>query len=276
MISKSSFAVLLMILFCSSTAFALNPSRTYKQKPDKFNLKFEQKEVKTNDGAATLKVWHIASKKKTTNVVLIAHNGEGNMGDHLDRAVALSDTFNVVMFDYRGYGESSEFEIDNNMYVYPHFQDDMASMIDHVRKTHSNRFSLYGWGIGGGLALGVGFGRVETRAIVADTPFLSMEDLEERFSSWDEPMEVPFAGYERRYEPETALANGPGKHLEAVGLIVGSNDKVMKKADMVKLKNLQKKLVKGVYVVENPDRKDNFRTDKAAYTAKLKSWLAPK
>ncbi len=31
------------------------------------------------------------------------------------------------------------------------------------------------------------------------TPFISMEDLEERFSDWDEPMEVPFAGGEGRY-----------------------------------------------------------------------------
>ena len=41
------------------------------------------------------------------------------------------------------------------------------------------------------------------RRIIADTPFLSMEDLEERFESWDEPMDVPFAGYDR------ALAHGP-------------------------------------------------------------------
>ena len=29
---------------------------------------------------------------------------------------------------------------------------------------------------------------------IADTPFLSMEDLEDRFSDWDAPMEVPFTG----------------------------------------------------------------------------------
>lgn len=34
---------------------------------------------------------------------------------------------------------------------------------------------------------------------IADTPFFSMEDLEERFASWDEPMEVPFTSGEGRY-----------------------------------------------------------------------------
>jgi hypothetical protein len=43
--------------------------------------------------------------------------------------------------------------------------------------------------------------------IIADTPFLSMEDLETRFESWDEPMEVPF----------TAAADGFGPVVLAIG-----------------------------------------------------------
>ena len=49
------------------------------------------------------------------------------------------------------------------------------------------------------------------RGIIADTPFLSIEDLERRFEDWDTPMEVPFAGYDRAYGPvvlNTGAAEG--------------------------------------------------------------------
>lgn len=45
------------------------------------------------------------------------------------------------------------------------------------------------------------------KGIIADTPFLSIEDLEGRFSGWEEPMEVPF----------TASAEGFGPVVMSVG-----------------------------------------------------------
>lgn len=260
----------------SFAAFALNPSRTYKQLPDKFNMKYTEHKVKTNDGKAELVIWDFpCSTKQTTELILIAHNGEGNMADYLRRVDAFRGQMNVVIFDYRGYGKSSEFEIDNNMYIYPHFQDDMETMIDWCRKQHVQTFNLYGFGIGAGMSLGIGFGRPEVKKIIADTPFLSMEDLETRFEDWDEPMEVPFAGYEKRFEPSTATAEAPGKFLEKVLLIVGSNDIIFKTDDMKGMMKVNKtKFTKEPYVVENPDRRDNFKASKDAYVKRCLAFLS--
>jgi pimeloyl-ACP methyl ester carboxylesterase len=270
---------LLLLAFCFAgiqQLLALNPSRTYKQLPEKYNMEYKAFTVKTTDGDAELRAWYFPAKSnKTTSLVLIAHNGEGNMADYLRRV----DQFinmgqNVVTFDYRGFGESSEFEIDNNMFIYPHFQNDMESMIDHCRREYGQTINLYGWGIGAGLALGIGWNRPEVSKIIADTPFLSMEDLEERFSNWDEPMEVPFAGYEKRFEPQYSLESDPSKTLSGVLLIIGSNDILFTPGDMKTLKNLQPKFVNGPFVVENPDRKDNFQVDKAAYADAISSFLS--
>jgi len=274
---KTPIIALLLTLLISGAVNALNPSRTYKQKPEKYNMKYEAKKVKTNDGNAELNSWYFPAKEKTTNLILIAHNGEGNMADYLKRVDAFLSTHNVVIFDYRGYGESSEFEIDNNMYIYPHFQDDLETMIDHCRKEHVQTFSLYGWGIGGGLTLGIGYGRTEIKKIIADTPFLSMEDLEERFESWDEPMEVPFAGYEKANEAKTAVTEAPGKNLTGVKLIVGSNDILFTTEDYKTLQKSSPKMINGdIYVVENPDRKDNFTIDNEAYTKVVLGFLKGK
>lgn len=275
---RNYISLLVLILMTSTAAFGLNPSRTYEQLPTKYNMEYTEHKVKTNDGNAELTAWYFPGNVKSTRLVLIAHNGEGNMADYLRRVDQFTSVgFNVVTFDYRGFGSSSEFEIDNNMYIYPHFTDDYESMIDFCRQQFVQSFEVYGWGIGGGLSLGVGWNRNEVRHIIADTPFFSMEDLEERFSSWDEPMEVPFAGYDKRFEPIYSLDSEP-KTLKNVDknvlLIIGSNDILMKVSDMETLQGKQKKIVdKDIYVVENPDQKDNFKIDRSAYFKRIRTFL---
>ena len=274
---KILFSLFVALIFGVQAGFALNPSRTYKQLPDKYNMKYTAHTAKTSDGAK-LKVWHFEANKKTTRLILIAHNGEKNMAEYLRRVDQFTSIgYNVVTFDYRGFGESSDFEIDNNMYIYPHFQDDVKGMIDFVRKTFVQTFDFYGWGIGAGLGLGIGWNRNEIKRIVADTPFLSMEDLENRFSSWDEPMEVPFAGYDKKFEPIYSMDNDPvmlKNNYKEILLIVGSNDILFKESDYAEMmKKKKKNFVKSVYVVENPDRKDNFRVKKAEYFGKMSDFL---
>ncbi|MEM0996021.1 MAG: alpha/beta hydrolase [Bacteroidota bacterium] len=277
------FFLLFTVFFTSSSLFALNPSRTYKQLPDKYNMKYEAFMVPTEDGAK-LKAWYFPANVNTTRLVLISHNGEGNMADYLRRVDQFTSIgFNVVTYDYRGFGESSEFEVDNNMFIYPHFQDDMKAMIDFCRKQFVQTFHLYGWGIGAGLSLGIGWNRNEVKAIIADTPFLSMEDLETRLEDADEPfggMEVPFAGYDKKYEPVYSVDNQAAtlkNNFKNVLLIIGSNDALFKLADMEKIAAKQKKMFeKKIFVVENPDRKDNFRVDRAAYFTRMGEFLSGK
>lgn len=265
---------LILLSLISLQSVALNPSRTYKQRPDAFNMVYEEHKVAVPDGA-TLVAWYFPANVKTTKLILISHNGEGNMADNLSRAEQFSSSgYNVVMYDYRGFGESSEFEMDNNMYIYPHFQDDVKAMIDFCRTKFVQTFYMYGWGIGAGLSLGIGYHRPEVKRIIADTPFLSMEDLEKRFSSWDTPMEVPFAGYEKKHEPIYSLDLAPASNLEKVILIIGSNDILYKIADMKTLQAKQKKLVSTIYEVTNPNRLDNFMVDKAAYFGAITKFLS--
>ncbi len=270
--------VLLFLCAIFQQSYALNPSRTYKQLPDKYNMKYETHTVATKDGAK-LKVWYFPyGKARTSKIIIICHNGEGNMADYLRRVNQFASMgYNVVTFDYRGFGESSDFEIDNNMYVYSHFVTDLNAIINFCSKKSSNPIDIYGWGIGAGLSLGVGYNRSEIRKIIADTPFLSMEDLENRFESWEKPMEVPIKSFDKKYEPMKMLDNPPVTakgQTKKIKLIIGSNDKTFKKSDMEKLVKKRPKIFdKSIYVVENPDRKDNFKVSESAYMKELKVFL---
>jgi pimeloyl-ACP methyl ester carboxylesterase len=232
---------------------------------------YDEVRVTVPDGAE-LNAWYFPSNVVTTQLILISHNGEGNMADNL-RLVDQFRTngYNVMIYDYRGFGESSAFAIDNDMYIYPHFQDDLKAMIDYCRQEHAGTFDLYGWGIGAGLSLGIGWNRPEIKHIIADSPFLGMSDLEERFASWDKPMEVPFAGYEKKYEPINAVQLQPQAGLLGVMLIVGSNDPLYSPEDYQELKHA---LIKTIYVVDNPERLNNFSLDKAAYWGAIKKFLS--
>lgn len=263
----------IVCVLMTNLSFALNPSRTYKQRPDKYNMEYQEVKVKTEDGAE-LNAWYFPTEKKNAELVLISHNGEGNMADYLRRVDQFRSNYNVVIYDYRGFGESSEFEIDNNMYIYPHFQSDFLAMVDYCRAKYTSQFHLYGWGIGAGLSLGIGYHRQEVKKIIADTPFFSMEDLENKFGSWDEPMEVPFAGYDKKYEPIYALDEAPNSRLQGILLIIGSNDPLYSPDDMKSLQQKQKKLIeKDVLVVEGSDGKDNFKKNKAAYFKRISEFL---
>lgn len=276
--TRTLFAMMMVTMVSATAAFALNPSREYKQLPVKYNMVYEEHDVTTSDGA-TLKAWYFpATETKTTQLMLMCHNGEGNMADYLRKVDQFrTNGYNVVIFDYRGYGKSSDFAIDNNMYLYPHFQDDVKAMIDFCRQKYVLAFNMYGWGMGAGLALGIGYNRPEIKKIIADTPFLSMEDLEKRFSTWDTPMEVPFAGYDKKFEPIYSLDAEPvvlKNGYKNVLLIIGSNDILFKVDDMKALQKKQPKVVaKDIYVVTNPDRIDNFTVDKAAYFKVISTFM---
>lgn len=264
----------IVCVLMTNLSFALNPSRTYKQRPDKYNMEYQEVKVKTEDGAE-LNAWYFPCGKKNAELVLISHNGEGNMADYLRRVDQFRSDYNVVIYDYRGYGESSEFEIDNNMYIYPHFQNDFLAMIDYCRAKYTSQFHLYGWGIGAGISLGIGYHRQEVKKIIADTPFFSMDDLEGRLGNLENPLEVPFAGYDKKHEPLYALDEAPSSRMQGVLLIIGSDDALYKLEDMKTLQQKQKKLIeKDIFVVEGSDGRDNFKKDKAGYFKRIKDFLA--
>lgn len=259
-----------------SLAGAVEPKAAYDQLPDKVGLTFEAFDVDTADGAR-LHGWWIPNTNKKARTIVFVPDGTGNMGDDLARVQALATLgYHVVTFDYRGFGASSAFEMDPKMHLYPHFQDDVAAAIGWATRKAGGPVDLLGWGIGAGLGLGIGWGRADVARIVADGPFLSIEALEKTFSSWDPQPEVPFAGYEKKHEPIFSLDGAPGiapKLEKRVLLITGSDDRICRPADLEALRAKQPNVVGGVVVVPNPERKENFQADPAAYTAAVGTFL---
>ena len=259
----------LLMLLNAHDSSALAPSREYKVKPEKYGMTYKEEKVATKDGA-TLNAWFFETTKKTTNWIVISGSGDGNMSDNIEIAGQfLSSGWNVCMYDYRGYGTSSEFAIDPDTYIYPQFNNDLNAVLDYLRKTRAiTKFDLYGINIGGGISLGVGMNRPETRKIIADGPWTGLEPMKKKIKEKKgKDAIIPF-GFDKNMEPMYACDKSR-PNVRGVMIIVSPQDEMLNPTDMKLLKCATQ-----TYIVTNsPSNAQNFSTDKNAYFERVSKFL---
>jgi uncharacterized protein len=257
------------VMICGQGMSALNPSKEYKVRPDKYGMTYKEEKVLTKDGA-TLNAWFFETAKKTTNWIIISNSGDGNMADDIEIASQfLSSGWNVAMYDYRGYGASSDFAIDPDTYIYPQFITDLNAMADYLRKSRAiTKFDLFGRNIGGGLSLGVGSNRPETRKIIADGPWTGLEVMKKKFKDLKQKeITLPF-GYDKNYEPMYACDRAR-PNIKGVLLIVSTKDEFLNPQDMKSLRCV----TSSYYVQASSNNSENFSADKNTYFEKVTKFL---
>jgi uncharacterized protein len=266
---KNILTASILLLFAIQT-FALNPSRAYKIKPEKYGMMYKEEKIGTKDGA-TLNAWFFSVPKKVvTNWVVMSGSGDGNMADDLEIASQfLSAGWNVCMYDYRGYGASSEFSIDADTYIYPQFATDLNAVLDYLRKSRAiTKFDLYGKNIGAGLSIGVGSQRPETRKVIADGPWTSLEQMKKKLKEKRQQEVITPFGYDKKFEPLFGCDKSV-PHLKGVLVIVSAQDELVNPQDIAQLK-----CVNSTYVVkDSPNNGENFSTDKNTYFEKITKFL---
>jgi uncharacterized protein len=83
------------------------PAREILQTPAAAGLRFADVAPRTEDGEQ-LHAWWIPATAPTIAHVLLCHGNAGNVGDRIPHLALLSAAgFDVLAFDYRGYGRSS-------------------------------------------------------------------------------------------------------------------------------------------------------------------------
>jgi uncharacterized protein len=83
------------------------PSRSIVEMPHSAGLDYLDLEIETDDGER-LHGWWIGARTKALGHLLLCHGNAGNVGDRVLHAALLTATgFDVLLFDYRGYGRSS-------------------------------------------------------------------------------------------------------------------------------------------------------------------------
>jgi pimeloyl-ACP methyl ester carboxylesterase len=143
---------LTLLLLQTVSAWASKPMADWVATPDSMGLHYKSLTLTTPDHMQ-LAAWLIAPvagvpDQHTTMVV--AGNDWGNMSYSLYQARALAaGGYRVLLFDYRGFGHSAAFVINQNQLYYPEFATDLgAALAEARRQSPQQRVGIIGFSMG--------------------------------------------------------------------------------------------------------------------------------
>lgn len=255
--------------------FALKPSSSYDVKPSDFGISYEEVNIVTADNV-TLRGWLMKPSETSYKIVIISHHGIGNMSAMIEVAAQfLSLGYNVLTYDYRGFGQSDAFEIKSDFFIYAQFEKDLNAAIDYIRKYHAkNRtIHLYGVGIGAGLSLAVGAMRCDVISkIIADSPYSTLQEVKQDFkNAYGKELFMPLAYDKNMLEPYHGLST-KGASLNGILIIAGDKDPVFSVKVAKKLSSIRSSISR-IYIVKGATMETTFTTNKEEYFKQIKNFL---
>ena len=175
-----SFVILLIALFSGiGNCHAIIPDTVYIRKPESMGLIYKNLEVITNDGSK-IETWFFPAQSplsegelrdlngnrrtyetqnETKRPTIIVCNGDaGNMA-YFQLYLAKSWTsrgFNVVTFDWRGFGKSSPFAMDRNYLCYTEMLKDYRAVVrttSEQEEVLNGAIAVVGWSTGAYLSM---------------------------------------------------------------------------------------------------------------------------
>ena len=181
-----------------ATRFFFYPSKEHVGSPAEAGLVYDLVTIPAEDGAP-LEAWYFPARAveggTSQALVVHAHGNGGNLSNHWPVAVGLTQRgFDVLTFDYRGYGRSP------GRVTRSRAAADVRSVLDHASaraRREGIPLVLLGQSMGAALALEVAPERSDLAAVVADSPFSSWSRI-----AWHH------YGRGRWYSPVVKLALG--------------------------------------------------------------------
>ena len=149
------------------------PSAVCEQTPADFRLAYREVAIETEDGER-LHGWWLPSGSVSLGHVLLLHGNAGNVCDRLMHAELLvAAGFDVLLFDYRGYGRSTGRPSEHGTY-----RDARAALaaLEDQPGVDGSRIVYVGESLGGAVALALAIERAPM-ALVLQSAFSSVRDM---------------------------------------------------------------------------------------------------
>jgi uncharacterized protein len=149
------------------------PSREILQTPAAAGLRFSDVALRTEDGER-LHGWWIPASAPAIGHVLLCHGNAGNVGDRVPHVALLSAAgFDVLAFDYRGYGRSSGRPTEQGT-----FHDAIAARDALLREeaVDAARIVYLGESLGGAVALALSI-ELPPAGLILQSAFTSVRDM---------------------------------------------------------------------------------------------------
>ncbi len=178
----AAYALLLVVLFIFQAKliyFPNTPSRTLERGPDSIGLAFESVDIVAEDGVR-LHGWYIPADDRR-GVVLFSHGNAGNMSHRLDSIKIFNDLgLDVLIFDYRGYGESDGSPSEQGTYK---DGDAVWRYLTEYRAIADAEIIVFGRSLGAAIATYIASEHTPGGLIV-ESGFTSVPDLAAKIYPW--------------------------------------------------------------------------------------------
>jgi dipeptidyl aminopeptidase/acylaminoacyl peptidase len=233
----------------SCNTFAIKPDSVYDISPTFYGLMYKTYDIPTKD-SLFLKAWFIPaqksiskdsitafrkSKKKrhyfelnsSDNPTIIMANGDASNMCQLIHYVNILSTngFNVVTFDWRGFGESSKWSYEKGLVVSEFFVFDYNAVVDFVVKMpeiDSNRIGVYGFSTGAYISFIISSMRPEISAIAGRAFFTSYPALVSNIAKIEPSKQILLnSHFDIKYNALKLASN----IFQPIFFIVGADDK---------------------------------------------------
>lgn len=184
---KNLIAILIFSALTTGAAFSIAPQREYSTTPATLGIPYDSLSIPTPDGER-LCAWYIPTDSSDkAPIVVIAGGDVGNMSDQLNHAryYAQFAGANALLFDYRGFGASTDFETRENVVAYPQYGTDLEAILNFLKflPGDTNKIYIHGLSMGAGLALSVAAIREDVAGVFCESPFASQTDLAARLNA---------------------------------------------------------------------------------------------
>ena len=195
----------ILILFPFLTVYSIKPDRRYRFYPEKLGLIYKEIKVVTPDGLK-IKTWFYPAQDSLTQTerenawnnprikpyqtideqkrpTIIICNGDASNMSWQQYYMVMAYTakgYNVATFDWRGFGESDEWEMNTDYLVYTELLIDYNSVIEEIIKQPeviSNRIALIGWSTGAYLSMAAASKRPEVKCFVGQALMTSFKEV---------------------------------------------------------------------------------------------------
>jgi fermentation-respiration switch protein FrsA (DUF1100 family) len=236
--------------------FIYFPQRGLEASPKDHGLEAET--LWLDSGGARLHGWWIRSSGR--RVLLFFHGNAGNISHRLERARLFSRElgFDIVLADYRGYGESSGKPSEAGLYA----DGDAIYRCAADRGFRPEQIVLFGESLGSAVALETAL-RHPSAAVILETPFLSIPAMAKTIYPF-----VPSFVIRTRFDNESKIAR-----LSAPKLIVAAERDDVVPPEHASRLFLLARPPKQLYVIPGATHNDTYIVGGNQYLQTLRSFL---
>lgn len=170
-----TYVAVCLIVAALQTRFIYFPTATYRTDPSDIGLRFERVSITTDDGIE-LAAWYVPHPAPL-GTLLFLHGNAGNISDRLASIQLLKGmNLNVLIVDYRGYGESGGSPTERGTYR------DAEAAWDYLTRTRGespDRVVVFGRSLGGAVAIELA-NRHEPACLIVESSFTRLADVGRR------------------------------------------------------------------------------------------------